>query len=218
MATAKKASAKKVAKKTTAMPVKKSSAKVAPRKTPPMAAKKSATKPAKKAVNKTSARNDATVLLQRDHAEVKKLFKKYEKLMKAAAGDDQRKAVADQVCRLLTVHAQIEEEIFYPAARAAGVESDLMDEADVEHAVAKDLMGYIESMKPGEPYYDAKVKVLGEYIDHHVEEEEDEMFKKCRRAKMDMAGLATQLAERKQALMRQMEGREPDQMVGRVHS
>ncbi len=197
MATAKKAPTKKVAGK----------------KTP--AAKKAA--PVKKAAaKKSSARNDATVLLQRDHAEVKKLFNQYGKLMKKDAAAKERKAVADQICLLLTVHAQIEEEIFYPAARSAGVEADLMDEADVEHAVAKDLMGYIESMKPGDAHYDAKVVVLGEYVTHHVEEEEDEMFKKCRRAKMDLAGLASQLSDRKQALMAQMKGREPDQMVDRV--
>ena len=79
-----------------------------------------------------------------------------------------------------------------------------MDEADVEHASAKDLIAQIQSMDPDESHYDAKVKVLGEYIDHHAQEEENEMFRKCRRAKMDLAGLAAQLADRKMALMQQL--------------
>jgi hemerythrin superfamily protein len=159
--------------------------------------------PARKSAPATAAaaKKDATILLQRDHAEVHKLFKQYEKLAKADGAADQRKALAEQVCTLLTVHAQIEEEIFYPAAREAEVEEDMMDEADVEHASAKDLIAQIQSMEPDDDYYDAKVKVLGEYIDHHVQEEEGEMFPKCRKAEMDLAELAVQLAERKSALM-----------------
>jgi hemerythrin superfamily protein len=102
---------------------------------------------------------------------------------------------------MLTVHATIEEEIFYPAARAAEVDADLLDEADVEHASAKDLISQIESMSPDDDLYDAKVSVLGEYIDHHVQEEEGEMFPKCRKSEMDLAALAEALAERKSELM-----------------
>src|SRR4029077_4490037 len=101
----------------------------------------------------------------------------------------------------LTIHATSEEEIFYPAAREAGVESDLLDEAEVEHASAKDLIAQIRAMSPDEDLYDAKVTVLGEYIDHHVQEEEQEMFPKCRKAKMDLADLAAQIAKRKSELM-----------------
>ena len=78
----------------------------------------------------------------------------------------------------------------------------------------KDLMGYIESMKPDDAHYDAKVTVLGEYIEHHVEEEEQQMFPKCRKAKMDLAGLATQLADRKSALMAEMANQAPKEMTG----
>ena len=131
----------------------------------------------------------------------KKLFKQYEKLADAEADGEERQALAEQICTMLTVHATIEEEIFYPAAREAEVEDDLLDEAEVEHASAKDLIAQIQSMSPDDELYDAKVTVLGEYIDHHVQEEEGEMFPKCRRAKMDLAGLAEALAERKAELM-----------------
>ena len=161
--------------------------------------------PAKKSApaTATAAKKDATVLLHRDHAEVHRLFKQYEKLAKAEANAGERKELADKICLLVTVHAQIEEEIFYPAAREANVEEDLMDEADVEHASAKNLIAEIEGAEPDDDHYDAKLKVLGEYIDHHVEEEEGEMFPKCRKAKMDLAGLAAQLADRKAELMAQ---------------
>jgi hemerythrin superfamily protein len=162
-------------------------------------AKKSAAK--KPAATAKAAGTDATALLERDHADVKKLFKQYEKLADADADGQDRQALAEQICAMLTVHATIEEDIFYPAARAAEVEEDLLDEAEVEHASAKDLIAQIQSMSPDDELYDAKVTVLGEYIDHHVQEEEGEMFPKCRRAEMDLVGLAQALAERKSELM-----------------
>ena len=97
--------------------------------------------------------------------------------------------------------ASIEEEIFDPAAREAEVDADLLDEAEVEHASAKDLIAQIESMSPDDELYDAKVIVLGECVDHHIQEEENEMFPKCRKAGMDLAALAEALAERKSELM-----------------
>jgi hemerythrin superfamily protein len=101
----------------------------------------------------------------------------------------------------LTVHAQLEEEIFYPAAREALEEQDLLDEAEVEHASAKELIAQLESTKPGAELYDAKVTVLGEYIDHHVKEEEKQMFPKVRKARLDLEELAAQMKARKEALM-----------------
>lgn len=156
---------------------------------------------AKKVATVAAAKNDATLLLTRDHAEVSKLFKQYKKLVGAEAEGSERQALAEQICAMLTVHATIEEEIFYPAAREADVESDLLDEAEVEHASAKELIAQIQGMGPDDDLYDAKVTVLGEYIDHHVQEEQDEMFPKCRRADMDLAELARALAERKSELM-----------------
>jgi len=164
--------------------------------------KKTAKTAAKKpAATASAAKSDATILLERDHNDVKKLFKQYEKLADDEADGEERQALAQQICTMLTVHATIEEEIFYPAAREAEVEEDLLDEAEVEHASAKDLIAQIQSMSPDDELYDAKVTVLGEYVEHHVQEEEGEMFPKCRRAKMDLAGLAQELAERKSELM-----------------
>lgn len=156
---------------------------------------------AKKAATVAAAKNDATLLLTRDHAEVSKLFKQYKKLVDSEAEGSERQALAEQICAMLTVHATIEEEIFYPAAREADVESDLLDEAEVEHASAKELIAQIQGMGPDDDLYDAKVTVLGEYIDHHVQEEQEEMFPKCRKADMDLAELARALAERKSELM-----------------
>ena len=165
-------------------------------------AKKAAAK--KTPATARAAQSDATLLLTRDHNEVKKLFKEYEKLADTEADGEERQELAAQICQMLTVHATIEEEIFYPAAREAEVESDLLDEAEVEHASAKELIAQIESMGPDDELYDAKVKVLGEYVDHHVQEEEGEMFPKCRKADMDLAELAQQLSERKAELMEEL--------------
>jgi hemerythrin superfamily protein len=144
---------------------------------------------------------DAVQLLTADHSEVSALFKKYDKLADSHAPASDRQAHAEQICTLLTVHATIEEEIFYPAARRAGIDADLLDEADIEHASAKDLIAQIEGGDAGEDHYDAKVKVLGEYITHHVVEEHTEMFIKCRRSGMDLVGLRGEMEARKMALV-----------------
>jgi hemerythrin-like domain-containing protein len=142
-------------------------------------------------------------LLKADHAEVKKLLKEYDKLAKEQASDEERQALATQICQQLTVHATIEEEIFYPAAREVlGDEDDLVDEATVEHGSAKELIAKIEAMSPDEDLYDATVKVLGEYIQHHVKEEQDELFPKLTR-KMDMREIGQRLQERKEELMQE---------------
>jgi len=153
--------------------------------------------------NATAPRTkDALTLLKSDHAEAKKRFKAYEKLVKADADGEERKALADEVCAMLSVHAQIEEEIFYPAAREVlGEGADLIDEADVEHASAKALIAEIEAGSPDDMHFDARVKVLGEYIDHHVKEEHDEIFPKVQRAGMDTKAVGRALAERKAELM-----------------
>lgn len=171
-----------------------------------MAATKSpakTTKPAKpkapaKANGKEAAKpTDAIKLLKSDHKEVEAMFKKYPKLK----DDAEKQALADEICLALTVHAQIEEEIFYPAARAALEDEDLLDEAEVEHASAKQLIAEIKAMKAGDRLFDAKVTVLGEYINHHVEEEEEEMFPETEDTELDLKAIGTQLAERKAELM-----------------
>ena len=161
------------------------------------------------AAKKTTARTttkkpagpDAIRLLTDDHKEVDALFKAYDKLAQAEAEGDERQALAEQICTMLEVHATIEEEIFYPAARAAEVESDLLDEAEVEHASAKDLIAQLRGMSPDEDLYDAKVTVLGEFVRHHVGEEQDEMFPLCKKSSMDLKALGEQLLARKEALM-----------------
>jgi hemerythrin superfamily protein len=142
---------------------------------------------------------DAIRLLKADHQEVKGWFQEFEK----TEDDTSKQELADRICMALKVHTQIEEEIFYPAAYDALDEEgdDLLDEATVEHASAKALIEEIEAMSAGEPLFDAKVKVLGEYIDHHVKEEETELFPECKDAGMDLAGLGQALAARKQELM-----------------
>ena len=160
-----------------------------------------ATKPAAKKATGSARTDPATKLLMADHKEVHAMFQQYKKLADADAEASEREALATEICHALTIHATIEEELFYPAAREAEVDADLLDEAEVEHASAKDLIAQILSMSPDDELYDAKVTVLGEYVDHHVQEEEGEMFPKCRRARMDLAGLAQALAERKSELM-----------------
>lgn len=162
-------------------------------------------KPATTATAKrTSA--DAVKLLTADHKEVHTLFMQYKKLADGKAAPDERQTLAERICGLLTVHAAIEEEIFYPAAREAGVDAAMLDEAEVEHATAKDLIAQLGSMEARDVLYDAKVRVLGEYIDHHVKEEQDEMFPACRKAKMDLAAVGAELQERKAALMQETMG------------
>ena len=147
-------------------------------------------------------RPDAIVMLREDHKRVDALFRQYEK-SKDEMSDAEKEDLAKAICAELTVHAMLEEEIFYPAARSAlDVDGDeLLDEAEVEHQTAKDLIEWIESAAAVEPLYDAKVKVLGEYIKHHVEEEHDEMFPKCRKSSMDLKAIGVQMQERKAELV-----------------
>jgi len=155
------------------------------------------------------AEPDACSLLDADHRNVKKMFKAYEELTNSrSAGASQKKRdLANQICTELTVHAKIEEEIFYPAVREAIKQTDLLDEAEVEHASAKDLIAQIEDAADVDDKFDAKVMVLGEYIDHHVKEERNEIFVKARAArKLDLVGMREQLAARKEELMAELTG------------
>ena len=152
----------------------------------------------------TRSEKDACDLLDADHKAVKKMFKEYEELTGSRArGAAQKKMdLAHQVCQELTVHAQIEEEIFYPALRAVIKDTDLLAEAEVEHASAKDLIAQIQGMGEADEMFDAKVTVLGEYIDHHVKEEKNEIFPKARAArKLDLIAMREQLQARKEELM-----------------
>ena len=117
-----------------------------------------------------------------------------------------RRTLSTHICGMVAVHALIEEEIFYPAARKAGVDADLLDEADIEHGSAKQLIAEIGAARASDSHYDARVKVLGEYIRHHVKEEENELFPACRKSDMDMAEIGSRLQKRKAQLLRKLAG------------
>jgi hypothetical protein len=157
------------------------------------------------------ARNDAISLLKDDHRRVRALFERFER----TRGEDRKERLATQICDELKVHTQLEEEIFYPAVREAIEDQEIMNEADVEHASAKDLILQIEASSPADDRYDALVKVLGEYVMHHVKEEEREMFKEARAAGLDLADLGAQLQERKRALV---SGSPGEKIAGRIAS
>ena len=163
-----------------------------------------AAKQARQAKKSADNQNEAIAQLTADHARVKKLFKQYEKLAKAEAPADERQELANMICAELTAHATAEEEIFYPVARESIEETDLVDEAEVEHQSAKELIAQITAATPDDDHYDAMVKVLGEYINHHVEEEEGEMFPKVRRAKIDTVMLGEEIAVRKAEIMEKL--------------
>ena len=141
---------------------------------------------------------DAIKLLSADHREVEELFEKFEK----ASRDGTKEKIAKQICTELKIHAQIEEEIFYPALRGK-ISDDDLDEAIVEHDGAKVLINDIEAGSPDDDFYDAKVKVLQEEIEHHVKEEEkqqDNIFTQARKTDVDLVALGEQMAARKQEL------------------
>jgi hemerythrin superfamily protein len=144
---------------------------------------------------------DAIALLKADHREVEGWFEDFENTDSAP----KKKKLAQQICTALRVHTQIEEEVFYPACRNAGLSEDMMDEADIEHDAAKKLVDEIEAGAPGDDHWDARVKVLSEMIAHHVKEEEerDGMFARARKANLDLEDLGAQLKARKAELMKQ---------------
>ena len=139
----------------------------------------------------------ATTLLRADHKLVSDLFADYEK----TGSREKKRSIAQQICAELTVHAQIEEEIFYPAVKGALNDAELIPEATVEHASLKVLIAELEAEKADDEMFDAKVKVLSEYVKHHVKEEQNEIFPKARHTDLDMNELGARLAERKAELM-----------------
>ena len=149
-------------------------------------------------MDSTAKNLDAIALLKKDHRRVEELFAEFEK----ASRDGQKQKIATKICLELSVHAQIEEEIFYPACEGK-VEEDLLKEAYVEHDGAKILIAEILAGEPSDEFYDSKVTVLSEEIEHHVEEEEkrlDGLFAQARKAGLDMDALGEQLAARKAEL------------------
>jgi hemerythrin-like domain-containing protein len=161
----------------------------------------------------------AIELLMSDHRKVEDLFEEYEQAKEAE--DENRRDIAERVCGELTVHAQVEEELFYPWLRE-NLEPDdmeMVEEAQVEHNGAKDLIAQIEAATELDDVYDAKVKVLSEYIKHHVKEEENEIFPEVSDKKEELDALGQEMAARKEELMEEHgladdDGSDPDKPKG----
>ena len=172
------------------------------------AAAKTTTKSAKPRRTRRTARRDplAISLLKKDHREVAAMFDEYEQL----EGDAEKLALFNKIALALNVHTQIEEEILYPEERGE-VDDDLLDEAYVEHDGAKKLIAEIEAMKPSDQYYDAKVKVLGEYIAHHGKEEEQPggIFSQAKKGDEDLNEMGERLKARKEQLMAELSAKKP---------
>jgi hemerythrin superfamily protein len=167
----------------------------ATRKTP-TATRKAPAKSAKAAKPSTTT-PEATALLRADHKRVSALFDQYEGTRSAA----KKKAIVATICLELSVHAQIEEEIFYPAVKAALKDKEMVPEATVEHATLKELIAQVKDKEPDGEMFDAKITVMSEYVKHHVREEQNEMFPKARKTRLDMTALGARMAARKEALM-----------------
>jgi hemerythrin superfamily protein len=142
---------------------------------------------------------NAIALLRADHKKVSELFEQYEKARSA----DKKATIVAEICTELTVHAQIEEEIFYPTVKAALKDKELVPEALVEHASLKSLIAEVEGVKPEGEMFDAKIHVMAEFVKHHVKEEQNEMFSKATKTAVDMDELGAQLVERKEQLLRE---------------
>lgn len=143
-----------------------------------------------------SNKNEATAILKADHKLVDNLFKEFE----ATNSGKKKKEIVDQICKELTIYAQVEEEIFYPAVQKALKDHELVPEALVEHTSLKELIAKVKDVEPGGDMYDANVKVMSEYVKHHVKEEETEMFPEAKETKLDMVELGAKMLERKEQL------------------
>jgi len=183
--------------------------------------KRAKAKPARKAAGKSAAKshakspsNDAIVMLKDDHQKVSALFRQYDQ-GKNKLSPTAKQKIAAKICDELKVHTRIEEELFYPAvsAEVPGCE-DMLAEARVEHTSLKRLMADIAESTPGSEEYDADVKVLGEYVHHHVEEEHEELFPKVRKSAMDLKALGTTMRARKKELMGKGEDAGPEEIFG----
>ncbi len=152
------------------------------------------------------ASKDAIALLKADHAAVSQLFAEYAKSRSAST----KQALVAEICTSLAIHAQIEEEIFYPAVKAALKDKLLVPEATVEHAGVKGLIAQLRGLEPDGEMYDARVKVLSEYVAHHVKEEQNEMFPKAKASSLDLVELGARLAARKDELLAQAAATEPE--------
>jgi len=153
-------------------------------------------------LNETEQMQDAITLLDQDHEKVEELFERFESLDENSA---EREEIIEMACMELTIHARLEEQIFYPALRKALGETELLDEAEVEHMTAKDLISQIRLMNSNDRLYAAKFMVLAEYVKHHVEEERNEIFPEAKRSGLDLEAMGQELAQRKEQLRQEME-------------
>ena len=140
---------------------------------------------------------EAIAMLRADHKVVSALFEEYE----SARSTSRKKSIVAKICTELGVHAQVEEEIFYPAVKQALKDKELVPEATVEHASVKDLIAQVKDMEPDGEMFDAKIKVMSEFVKHHVKEEQNEMFPRAKKTKLDMLALGAQMAARKEELL-----------------
>jgi hemerythrin-like domain-containing protein len=162
---------------------------------------------------RSSREPEVLTILKTDHKNVQKLFRDFERL--SEDDEDEKEQIVSRACSELSAHANMEEEIVYPAIREVLTDGEVMDEAEVEHASAKQLISELERMSPGDRLYDATFKVLGEYVKHHVKEEEGEMFRQAKRARLDGDALAEQVAEHKGTMSSAMEERHSEGRRGR---
>jgi uncharacterized protein (UPF0335 family) len=149
-----------------------------------------------KSVDATTGK-DATVMLRADHKLVDSLFAEYA----ASKSNSRKKGIVQKICSELSVHAQVEEEIFYPAVQKAMQDHELVPEATVEHATLKSLIAEVEGVEPDGEMFDAKIKVLSEYVKHHVKEEQNEIFPKAKATDLDMKLLGARIATRKEEIV-----------------
>ncbi|HTI46826.1 MAG TPA: hemerythrin domain-containing protein [Casimicrobiaceae bacterium] len=150
-----------------------------------------------------AAADNALTVLRADHERVAELFARFEKLKSNGA---QKQHLAERICDELEMHARVEEELFYPSARGLIGDDETMTEAMVEHDSMKRLIEDLRRMKPGDERYDATVKVLAEYVKHHVKEEQDQIFPKIRAADIDLVALGRAIKTRKRQLKGDSEG------------
>lgn len=153
--------------------------------------------------NNSKARAEVLDMLKEDHARVKKAFRDAQKL-DSEEDQEELQMIVEQTCAELEVHARLEEELFYPAVRGAIKETELIDEAEIEHESAKALIAQLRQMTPADEKYAPMFKVLGEYVKHHIKEEEKEMFEQLNRSRIEWEELQQQMLTMRETLMSEM--------------
>lgn len=163
-------------------------------------ARKKATRAKASSPRSSSRATNAISILRADHKLVNELFEQFESTRSSA----KKQKIVQQICTELTIHAMVEEEIFYPAFKQALKDEELVPEAVVEHDTLKSLIAQVEGVEPDGEMYDARVKVMGEYVKHHVKEEQGEMFPKAQKSKLDLDELGAMIMQRKDELMAEL--------------